>query len=69
MKKKKPVGERVCWTIAIHGEPLPFYATHTRRGAIGAFEENLCPLPNGDRNNIKNYPLYKPVKVLMKIIK
>lgn len=61
------------WAIVRGDHIIVPYIAHTRREAIGLFEDNVIvpphPQSSDPRLTIKDYPLYKPVKVLIKVMK
>lgn len=60
-----------CWTISCQGFPQSFYVRQTRRDAIEAFNNNIVQPPSQSsepRRTIKDYKLYKPVKIEMRIV-
>lgn len=68
---KKKHKEVLAWSIALEGRPCPYYMAHTRKDAIEAFNNNIVqppPQSSEPRKTIKDYKLYKPVKVAIRVI-
>lgn len=64
MSEKKQ-NEVIAWTVALEGRPCPFYVRHLRKDAIEAFNDNIVD----KTQTLKDYSLYKPVKIAIRVIK
>lgn len=68
MKKSK---KTKAWTIAIrikdYWYPIISYCASTRAGAVHLFNDNI--VPDGQYESLADFDNYKPVKILIEVLK
>lgn len=65
-------GKIKAWGITINGQLCTWGINHTRKSAIKEFEDNIVQPPHQSsepRLTIKDFPSYKPVRVLIEVMK
>lgn len=71
-KKKAQRRElKKAWGLTASGRICTWSIAHTRRSAIQQFEDNIIqpePQSSAPKLTIKDYPSYKPVKVVIEVL-